>query len=372
MNNAIAAFGSTAALNMARNFRGWGGQPINAAQRNRISTRGMFRQRGSRTRVKMIRQRTKRGILGGTNAMQRPVYRKSRMPSRKKKLWKRFSKKVQYLKDKDLGLQTVLINDQITQLGSGTAGNQQSTLSLALYPFRNTSSGWLNDMNAISGLDNFSNPTQLQGTTVNQNTKVMFHTAIMDLTIRNVSAVIKELPLVTEVAAEAAIELDVYEIYAREEFDDQSATYASLSAVLNAYDAPEIGGSGSGIAISDRGATPFEMSGPISRFGLKILSKTKYFIPGGQTITHQIRDPKRKVTTYGDMTSETGYNKRGWTRHLFLLYKLVPGLNIGSAVGDYRCNLVVGSTRKYGFKIEGRNEPRERFFGASYLPGQNN
>jgi len=375
LNHAIAAGLGTTAVNMARRFRGLGGRPINAQQRYdlpRIARRARTARRRATMTTVMRNRGSRSGLLGGTNAMQRAIYRKGRMPGRKKKAWKRFAKKVQFLKDKDLGLQTVLFNDKITQQGNtvASANQAQNTLTLGLYTLNSLTYGYLNDLKEISGLDNFGNPTATAGTTVNQNTKLMFHTAVMDLTLRNTSTIVNGDNSV-QVAPEAAIELDVYEIRVREDTESSTINYSSITGLLNSFDSDEIGGTGSGVSISDRGATPFEMSPGLSRWGIKVLSKTKYFIPGGQTITHQVRDPKRRVCTYADINSESGFNKPRWTRFLYLVYKLVPGFTIGTLPGNYRCNIVVGSTRKYGYKIEGRSEPRERYITRDYTPGAN-
>ena len=342
----------------------------NYAQRARqIARRTSNRFGRGRTRVLYKRKysKTTPGILGGTNADNRLIYRKKSMPRKKKRRWRAFVKKINFIEEKELGTRTVLFNDQINVATGSVGSGTQGCLSLAQYPCSNDQKGWLNDLAAIGGLENTANPTSAAGGTINENSKIMFHSAVMDVTIRNVSTVNNG---TTDLAApEAALELDVYEIIMRKETSDNANNFYSLSALLNTYDEPEIGGTGTGIAIQDRGATPFEFGSTIARWGLKILKKTKYFIPNGQTITFQNRDPKRRVCRYGDLTKTEGFNMPGWTRHYYLIWKLVPGLTQGTTATTYKASIAVGSTRKYMYKVEGFNEPRERLLGASYAPG---
>ena len=232
-------------------------------------------------------------------------------------------------------------------------------------------------MNAIGQLENEANPTAAAGATISFNSKVMFQSAVMDITIRNTSDKLKTLdpgnPLlnVYEAAPDAAVELDIYELYATKDWADVGQIWDSVTTVLNQYDDPQIGGAGTGISVSDRGASPFEFGAQMSRAGVKITKKTKFFIPNGQTITWQVRDPSRKTIHYGDLERQESYNKKGWTKHYFLIYKLVPGLVQGNTVGDIRTQLDIGCTRKYSYKVEGFNEPRERLLGTNYVIAAN-
>lgn len=353
------------------------GRPRNAQQTRDAyarSTRARSRRAGGRAQTMQRRTRTNTaGVLGGTNADMRSIYRRKRMPKYKRKRWVRFVKKVNAVADKDLGLRTVLFNDQLTQSNTST---KQSTLTLALYAVRNASIGYLDDLKIIGGLENEANPTALQGDTISPNSKMMFQSAVMDITIRNVTDRLTQIdpnPLLNkyEAASDAAIELDIYEVYQRNIASDSSTLFESLTAAFNSYDDKDIGGTGVGIGIDDRGASPFEFGSQMGRHGIKILKKTKFFIPNGQTITWQVRDPKRRSITYGELTRTESYNKPGWTKQFYLIYKLVPGITQGTALGDCRLRLAIGCTRKYSYKVEGFNEPRERLLGSTYSVSAN-
>jgi len=325
------------------------------------------------TNVKRKRVSSNTGILGGTNADTRMIYRKKRMPKKKRKRWANFVKKVGAVEERSLGTRTVLFNDQITQSNAGGINQPtQSCLTVAMYGFVNTFKGWLNDCNAIGQLENESNPTAQAGATIDRNSKIVFTSAIMDITLRNISTFRES--AADKLASDAALELDIYELYMRKNASTPDATtdaWSSVSDMLKRYDEPEIGGTGTGIDIGDRGASPFELGSAMARSGIKIMKKTKFFIPNGQTITWQVRDPKRHVCRYGDLETNDGWVKPGWTRCYYLIYKLVPGLTLGSTDGTYKAAISVGVTRKYAYKVEGFNEPRERYLGAGYSAAVN-
>lgn len=364
------ALGYTAASMASRRFFG---RPINAQQRRdslryRMPTSRRARRPGGRALTYRRRKpRSVGGVLGGDQADTRLIYRKKRMPRRMRKRWVSFIRKVDAAQERELGTRTVLFNDALTQ--SVSSAGTQGCLTLALYPFVNTTNLWLNDMNQIGQMENEANPTAAAGATIYANSKVLFQSAIMDITIRNIST--KRNTGVDEISPDASIELDIYELYMRKEPstpDADTANWASITRMLNRYDDPDIGGTAPGIAISDRGASPFEFGSQMARAGIKVMKKTKFFIPNGQTITWQCRDPKKRVCRYGDLETNDGWVKPGWTKVFYLVYKLVPGLTQGSLDGNYKAVITMGITRKYSYKVEGFNEPRERLMGATYLP----
>lgn len=350
---------------MRRSYNSWRGRFKRATGKRRAGGRAQ-----SYTNVKRQRYTSNTGVLGGTNADTRMIYRKKRMPRKKRRRWASFVKKVGAVEERNLGTRTVLFNDQITQINTG-ASTQQSTLTLGLYGFVNSSFGWLNDMNQIGQLENETNPTAAAGATIQANSKVMFTSSIMDVTLRNVSTFRSE--GIDNLSADAALELDIYEVYLRKEAGDIDGpgAFGNITDMLNRYDEPQIGGTGLDLAIGDRGVSPFELGSAMGRCGIKIMKKTKFFIPNGQTITWQCRDPKRHTCRYGELEKQDGWVRPGWTKTYFLIYKLVPGLALGTTDGTYKAAISVGITRKYAYKVEGFNEPRERLLGASYVPSAN-
>lgn len=365
-------------LSMARRYNLFG-PPMSARTRQRrtirAASRGARAQRVRRGRTQVMYKRkynSSGGVLGGTNSDTRLIYRKKSMPRRMRRRWKSFVKKVNAVSERELGTRTVLWNDTINQ--TQTTAGLQSCLTLGLFGAKNGSKDYLNDLKIISTLENFGDPTALAGGTVDQSTKMIFTSAVMDITIRN-SSTFTQTANQPQLDGRAAIELDMYEISCRNDTADDATAHNDISSMLNAYDTKEIGGAGTGITIQDRGATPFEFGNSIGRFGMKIWKKTKYFIPNNQTITYQIRDPKRHVTTFGALDKNDGWNLKGWTRMIYLVYKLVPGLELGSIAiaNTFQCQLTVGNTRVYKYKVEGFNEDREKLGGTTYnLTGAGN
>lgn len=327
----------------------------------------------------MMRNRTqsRSGVLGGTDANQRLIYARKSMPRRKRRNWRRFVKKVNAVDERELGTRTVLFNNQIqATVGSGGSSDKQGCLTLALYSFGgNTTAPYLRDGRQIGGLENRGNPTSAAGDTVYPTTKLMFHSAILDLTIRNASVEgTGAAPPAAATVISGDLELDLYEITVNEplnQFNGTSVTlWENLSQLLNGQDVPEIGGTGTGIAIQDRGASPWEFPTQLGPYRVRINKKTKFFIPSGRTITYQMRDPSRRVCQLQELDGDFSINKRGWTKFVFMVYKLVPGLfQTGNAVppgpGIYDARIEVGNTRKYMYKVEGINEARERYISSS-------
>lgn len=277
------------------------------------------------------------------------------MPFRRKRRWKSFVKKVHFVAEKELGTRSVLMNQQVVV--TNVVGGNQLCLTTALYSANSTTSTWLNDIYQIGNMENASDPTSNAGINIAGSTKFLFQSGILDVTIRNTSLYNDGTSLITA----GNLEVDVYEIGIKNLAELDSTTYGHLSALLNWDVAKKIGGTGTNCAISLRGATPFEFPYAISRFGIKIYKKTKYEINSGNTITYQLRDPRRHVLEAKNMTHTNGFNQPGWTRVVYIIAKLVPGLTVGTGQGTYQEQLSVGITRKYTYKVEGANDDRDRY-----------
>lgn len=287
------------------------------------------------------------------------VYRKKRMPYRLKRRYRRFVRKVHAVAEKDLGTRTVVFNTLLTQ--SNVDALADSVFSVSLYGLKAPSSLHNSDLNSISSYENTGNPTAAAGATVSPVSKYLFQSAILDLTFRNTSTR-NDPELGEQPASEAIQELDIYEIICTKDFTTTGSTYQNLgTAIQNEINQEtKIGNSAAGtnILITRRGVTPFDCPTALSRLGIKILKKTKYFIPQGSTITYQLRDPKRRTTLGREINDEEGANRVKWTRWLLFNYKLAPNLPLGTEPNSYRCKAACGVTRKYMYRIEGLMENR--------------
>ena len=112
--------------------------------------------------------------------------------------------------------------------------------------------------------------------------------------------------------------------------------------------------------ITDVGTTPFDFTSALSNFKIKVLKKTKYFLPFGHQMTYQIRDPKNRSFMKDSVLDMQGSNYPGVTKHLLLVAKGLPGSALTNTSGDnpYQVILSIGLTRKYAYKLNEDDEDR--------------
>jgi len=338
---------------MARRAANYGRQRLRRSLR--IASR-----RNQRTPSRVSQRRGVRSGSGVTTQHDRQsVYRKSSMPRGKQRQWRRFTRKVDAAAERDLGSRTIVFNKTVSF--TNTTSTQQGQAYTGLYTLNGTGDSFMADLANVSALENTSNPTAAAGVTVANTSKYLFKSAILDITVRNTSSL--NVAGVQTAAAEAKLEVDVYEIISSREWNDAIGTKSDITAALLVGDTEtlNIGGTGTAIKPSMRGVTPWDMPAALSHYRLKILKKTKYFVPNNETFTYQMRDPKRRSTDKSRLLNGEGGNKPGWTKHLYFVFKLVPGFTIGTAIGSYTESLTMGMTRKYLYKIQGITEDRDQY-----------
>ena len=120
------------------------------------------------------------------------VYRKKRMPRRKRKRWTRFIRKVDAVAERNLGSRTVVFN--VTTSWTNQVAGLQDVGYCALYPASSpTASGGVTIMNDLAQIGTFENvnlnPTAADGSTIWASTKIIFKSAVLDITFRNASSV---------------------------------------------------------------------------------------------------------------------------------------------------------------------------------------
>jgi len=319
------------------------------------------RQRAGRAFTTGSRRRSKTIGVGVTEQYDaKTIYRRKRMPAKKRRRWRAFNKKVLAVSEKDLGTQQVVFNVGITSTET-TAGNQLVT-SVALFPLQSTTS-WYNDLTNISGFIANAATTPSTGLAAGPSTKVIFKSGILDLTLRNAS---------TNNGAPdslARLEVDLYDISVRHTAEELGSTYTTLQNLFAQNEAQTLpigGGATTEIAQNLRGCTPFDLSYVLSRFGVRINRKTKYTIANGDQITYQMRDPARYSLNLREISNQDGFNKPGMTRMIYIVAKLPPGLTVGpiGTPGVYQQILNLGNTRKYTFKVENWSEDRTAYLTA--------
>lgn len=307
-----------------------------------------YRQRG-----KMVT--SGRGVTTQHDATK--IYRKTRMPRYRRKRWKRFVRQVHAVAEKDMGTRSIVFN--LSYSFNNADATKHGLAWTALYP-SNSTTAFLNDLDFIAAAENAGNPTAAAGETVSASSKYLFQSAILDFTLTNTSYLTGALGLQTSAGK---LEVDVYEIISSRQWNDEVTTYQTIKEVFDkgTSNTASIGGAATGtsLEIDDRGVTPWEVPLALSYFRLKILKKTKYFLESGGTFTYQVRDPRRHVCTQESMERMVGPNQGRMTRHIFIIFKLVPGYSVGSAEGSYTEQVTIGMTRKYMYKIEGMSEDRD-------------
>lgn len=275
-------------------------------------------------------------------------YKKSRMPRKKRIRWKKFVQKVKAVADSDRGVSTFTYNGEITPntvnkiTVSGTLVGQQVVGAVHMYGNNGTVKFTGNEQEIGNGDIGFiqSQDILLNGTSTE---KVQFHSAVCDLTIHNTSLGI--------------MEVDIYDIV----YHKSAPVYNQLIGQMNTAqgEAKDLRTGGSIYPWLNnfsryRGVTPFEQSVALSQCRVKILTKRKYFIGAGQSITKQYRDPKNRQLNMDYSRVKAGLVLPGWTRTL-----LVIGKNAFTPVNDSELiGLRIGATRTYKYTIEGQAEDR--------------
>jgi len=326
-----------------------------------LSRRTMAQRRSfARSRTLNRRRRPSSGQGITTQHDERRIYRKKSMPRFQRKRWKRFKNKVLAVSEKDLGTRTVVFNK--TYAATNTVSGNHTISDICLYGFRSSADSRFNDLTQIQAYENAGNPTAAAGGTVDATSKFIFKSAILDVTVRNTSTYYDGAAYALNSAAK--MEVDVYEILVNSSSSTSSTAYLSLGGLITASttDTLRIGGAGTDLVQSLRGWTPFDAPAALSRWKIKILKKTKFMVPNGDTFTYQIRDPKRRVCDSQALAQGDGCNKVGWTRWLYLIGKLVPGLIVSpDTPNTYQESISIGITRKYFYKVEGQSEDRDRY-----------
>lgn len=312
------------------------------AYNNRNALRSSILNR-FRSRSGMTMTNRKYATSGGGITSQydrKLIYRKKRMPYKKKKAWKKFNRKVLAVNTKELGTSTVVRND-LVQLDFNLVPGEdthQSRNIVALYPLKHTVKTYWDDLNQIAA-----------DTRLAPSSKIIFCSGVLDMTIR-VQSILKQSPATGNPSLSA--EIDIYEISMRNA-TGQSGEAADLE---NAFDlghtnTANIPGLGSGLAQNSRGWTPFDCTEALSQYRIKVWKKTKYFLSAEQTLTYQVRDPKQHIFTKDQIPTASAANWPGVTRWIYIAWKPVPGYTYVAAPNNDTLRLNIGVTRKYMYKI---------------------
>lgn len=265
------------------------------------------------------------------------VYKKSRMPRRKRKRWAKFVKKVVAATD-DRGTQTFLFNKAHSETKVSLVGgmSQQALVCAHLYG----KNGQL-AAGELGNRDLYEICQSLIGGGVDDSAKIRFMSGVLDITVTN-----QRNPGIPENTYEGPLEVDLYHIVY------PSNKQLVVNGLGQAYDTATTkvnGGYGlPKVNINDRGATPFDIGQASAITGLKILSKKKYYMGYGQAFTYQIRDPKNYQFDVGTHNDKFCFYQPKMTQSLMIVAKPT------ALIGDNQAfNFIVGATRSYKLQVEG-------------------
>lgn len=234
----------------------------------------------------------------------RLVYKKRRMPRRKRRVWRSFKRKAQYVSNTQNPRNTIVKTNYIT--GSCSV-NQQMVVTLSLYPGYNASDNALDDIRDCQAL---ANQTFSDGQA--QTTNQFFRSGFMEATIVNTKA--------------TTVYMDAYWCYAKKDsiITPQTILSNGFKSTTQAADGDNLPTAvGSAVTENTLGITPFQSSEFCQHFS--IWKKTRYILGQGQTVQLEWRDPKNRFLNpdskfiTGDWTV-----LRGWTKTLVLIFYTVP------------------------------------------------
>lgn len=328
--------------NYNRRALGYGGMMTAAryAYNNRQALQSAFMARRRSYTGTMTKKRMTTGVGVTSQYDKKLIYRKKRMPYRKKRAWKKFKNKVTAVSTKSLGSNTVVRNNlvqfdiQLIPANSSVQGVHQ----IALYPMQYASVDYLNDLSSIYNGD----------TRVTRTSKIIFMSGILDLTMR-----VQSLKAALDSGNPSlSAEIDVYEI----SMSGATGISGEATDLLDAFtkgqtDTGTIPGSTNALATTSRGWSPWDTPSALSQHRIKIWKKTKYFLSAEQTATYQMRDPKTHYFTGDQLPTGISVNKPGMTKFLLIVWKPIPGYNYVAAPNNDIIRLNVGITRKYLYKI---------------------
>jgi len=296
-----------------------------------VRTAGRVANSGSRTSTRTKRS-TRSGVGVTTDRDFRNVYRKRRMPFKKRRQWKRFVRKVDAVAERKKGTFSCVFN---TVHRESVGDNLQRMWGITLFGFRGSTvvgqDSYDRDMFEIAQSTKPGDPAV---SVEYWNRKIHFRSGVLDITFRNVHAT-------------NAVELDLYEYVVKKD----APFIRLIELILNSQaDAANTTMTGvDPLTHDDVGTTPFQI--PAALKYITILKKTKVFIPVSGTATYQIRKPQNRWWSTTELDEKIGtYAKRGWTVGVWLVQKGVPGMLAGVPVRALASDVVASITRTYCLK----------------------
>jgi len=300
------------------------------------------------------------------------LYRRKRMPRRKKRKWVKFVQKVKAVEASGRGSQSVVINDSFQDSwpnGPTTGGYRwQGVSEVNLYSVNadvqsgrdkdyilNEVSNYQTTKDATSGVE-YVTPNTLFNEM--KRLKVPMNHARIDITYTNTSQVTLEIDLyVIRHKVKQARKATGYTslINAQDEYNTEMTNsaqklYYSDGSVINA-------GAGTLTSLRSRGVTPFNTPGLNINAGASVLNKTKVLVAPGSSVTRQYSENKHKNIYPHNGDYKTRYDKDTIT---YLAIAKATGLGNPEEAGLN--SFVTSWTKTYQWTQEGQKQTRQTYF----------
>lgn len=315
----------------------------------------------TQTQTQRRRTRSSRGVTTQHDA--KFIYGRKRMPRRKRRAWKKFSKKVDYIINKQIAPCALVRSKVFNRLGPSI--NQQLLGCASLMSAYGANFDLSDDQitilkdTAARAYGDSSKWFQAQAKVTS---------AVLDITFENLA---DDRSGATRVLSQPCdMECDVYELACTRDVYIQDGTqnlrdiYDFILNCCNEQPQPVVtdlvGGAaiGGALASTQLGWTPFQSAKFCKYF--KVLKKTKHYMGAGGFFTHQIRMPADKIirgnqfniATDGGVSSTTAlplFNK--YTRVLLFVCKAEPLTNNLDVAYTGVPNFTISMQKTFNYKV---------------------
>lgn len=309
----------------------------------------------ARKRRKTGRYNKKSVVLDGTTRQRddKTLYRKKRMPARKRRQWKKFVKKVNAVEIKDRGLQVVKYNQDgvlattvpaleqrfkaVHLYGAGATASEPGSrdLSLLCKDAETQAVAWVKDFGGRMNphIPDFKN-----------NIEIRMQSAQLDMYIKNTG---------TEVLL-----IEVYHMwYVKNNnapsFADAYAWVTSKEQIKQEYEGSSVTAM-TPVGLNTFNATLFDEGQLISKLGATIKSVRQVFLGSGDVHHMQIRDPKNYSINLFNYRLQDGTGYQGYVDPKLTETYLVVAKNVDNSLSG---TFTVNACRTYRYTVEGVKQP---------------
>lgn len=262
-------------------------------------------------------QKRKRTVTPMVSSFQHdnvPRYNYKRMPARKRRVWKRFIKKVRHV---DLQMQPLHVYTKKTLNAGTTAANVGNSFGYMIGGTTVTNNDELYQM--------FKGAYNVASAAACAPYKIYLKSLVLDMMITNTST--------------TTVILDVYRLQCKKDYATASQLATQFNAAIGEVAADATAGT---LTATDISTTVFDAPNFCSYW--KVLSKREVILGSGQTTTMQMRKPSNKYID-GKLISQNVQALPGYTEAFFIMWHGAPdatpnfsatAITVGTAlVGHY-------------------------------------